>query len=70
MYDAPQVDEAKAHALALAANDEAIDQAVRDGRLTPAEGMALKFDDSPRVIALVDKAIADYYERHRIEQLH
>ncbi len=59
------IDEAKAHALALAANDEGIDKAVRDGRLTPEEGMALKFDDTPRIRVLVEKAIARFCERQR-----
>lgn len=57
------IDEPKAHALALAANDELIDQAVRDGRLTPREGAALKFDDMARIRAIVDDAIAAYYAR-------
>ena len=57
------LDEPKAHALALAANDELIEQAVRDGRLTPQQGAALKFDDTARIRALIDAAIATFYSR-------
>ncbi len=59
------LDEEKCHALALAANDELIDQAVHDGRLTPEEGVAQKFDDTARVRALIDDAIAAYYAREK-----
>lgn len=66
MYELTPIDEEMAHALALAASDEAIDTAVRDGRLTPEEGVARKFDDTARVRALVDEAIATYYARQRL----
>jgi putative NIF3 family GTP cyclohydrolase 1 type 2 len=59
------LDEDKAHALALAANDEAIDEAVRAGRLTPHEGIARKFDDTARIRALVDDAIAAFHARDK-----
>lgn len=57
------IDEPKAHALALTANDDAIDHAVCEGRLTPEEGAALKFDDTARIRAIVDAAIAVFYAR-------
>lgn len=57
------IDHAKAHALAIAANDEDIDRAVSAGRLTPLEGTTRKLDDAPRIHALVEKAIADFLAR-------
>lgn len=60
------VDRKTAHALALAANDDAIDEAVRAGILTPEEGMAQKFDDTGRIHALVEKAIENFLARFRV----
>lgn len=60
------IDYDKAHALALAANDEAIDDAVRAGILTPEEGLARKFDDTGRIRAMVETAIAVYLAKYKV----
>lgn len=66
----PTLDRAKAIRLALQCNDELIAEAVAEGVLTPVAAERRRASDTDRIVALVDKAIADYELRQATGGYH